>query len=385
MISASLVLLSAFQAPLEVPFRVSESAMLVDATVNGRKASFLFDTGFSGTVVMDASVNVGPAKGEMTLQDFVGTFNAKTVGLKSLSLGSVKIPVNDDMEIVQQPMNHISFGYNAHLDGIMGFQVIRNFVTEINFEKSRFILHPKSVDISQRKPDNKRTFLLKMLPTGRGSIELVAQTKEGKKMILALDTGNAFYATTHKDVLERVGLWKPGDKPKFMSLSGVASGPVQSFYKRMEDVAIYGVPVPSAVWSIIDLPASSAEGDGTIGFGFLKNFNIIIDYDRRRVWLDNFSGKVSSEEPGGIGVSASTNERTGRVEIYLVSEDSPAAKAGLKKGDQILSIDGKDAPKGAFRELDQMLDGPVGSKVQLAISRGGNLVRFEVERAALVN
>ncbi len=373
------------QTASEVPFRVSENAIIVEATVNGRKANFLFDTGFSGTLVMDDSLNVGPAKGTMTLQDFVGTFTAKTIGLKSLSLGAVKIPVDADMEIVQQPMSHMSLGYNSHLDGIMGYQVIRNFVSEINFQKSKFVLHPKSLDLTQRTPDNKRTFLTRMLPTGNNSIEMTAQASNGKKMVLALDTGNAFYATTHKDVLERVGLWEAGKKPKYMRMSGVASGPVESFYKRMDNVTIFGVPVPSSTWSIIDLPASSADGDGTIGFGFLKNFNMVIDYDRRRVWLENFTGKLADEEPGSTGISATTNDRTGRVEIFLVSDESPAAKAGVKRGDQILSIDGKDLLKPTFREIDAKLEGPVGSKVSLAVSRGGSLIRFELERTSLAN
>ena len=38
--------------------------------------------------------------------------------------------------------------------------------------------------------------------------------------------------------------------------------------------------VARSVWSVIDLPSSSAQHDGTIGFGFLKHFNITIDLKR---------------------------------------------------------------------------------------------------------
>jgi len=380
----TLALLVGLQAPIQIPFRLADDAIVVDAQVNGKKATFMFDTGFSGTVVLDTTINIGPATGTMTLRDFVGELEAKTVKVKSLVLGNKDVH-REGMEAVQQSMSGLSFGYNTHVDGIMGFEVIRDYVAEINFEKSMFILHPKIVDITKRTPDGKKSFLVRMLPTGHNSIELQAVTSAGKKMNLALDTGNAFYGTTHKDVLERVGLWEAGREPKFMKLSGVASGTVESFYMRMKDLTIFGVPVASSVWSIIDLPSSSADGDGTIGFGFLKHFNIVIDYDRRRVWLENFSGKVTDPERGSVGISATTNERTNRVQIVRVAPSSPAAEAGIKEGDQILSVDGKELVKATYRQVEALLEGLAGTKVKLALSRSGALMRFDLERKALVN
>ncbi|HZH98232.1 MAG TPA: PDZ domain-containing protein, partial [Fimbriimonadaceae bacterium] len=274
----------------------------------------------------------------------------------------------------------------THCDGIMGFAVIQNYVTEINMEKSRFIFHPKSVDITKRTPDNKKSFLLKMLPLGHSSIELEVMAPTGKRLHLALDTGNSFYATTHKDVLERVGLWPENKQAKFLKSSFVASGAVDSWSKKMENMTIYGVPVKTSYWDIIDLPSSSAEGDGTVGFGFLKNFNIIIDYDRRRVWLENFTGKVENDPTGEIGISAAYDARRGRVRVFRVAPESPADKAGIKAGDDVLSIDGTPMGKElGYREIEALLDGEVGSKVKLSVSRGGDLKRYELERAHLIN
>lgn len=36
---------------VEVPFRLGEDAIVVDAEVNGKKVSLMFDTGFGGSVV----------------------------------------------------------------------------------------------------------------------------------------------------------------------------------------------------------------------------------------------------------------------------------------------------------------------------------------------
>jgi predicted aspartyl protease len=380
----SILAISLQTAAVEVPFRVGDDAIIVDVKVNGRKASLMFDTGFSGSVVLDESLNIGKATGSMRLRDFVGEFEAKTVKIKSLMIGTLDVN-SDVMEAVQQPMAHMSQSYNTHTDGILGFQAVKNHVFEINFQNKKFVFHPRSVDISQRKPDNVKTFLARLLPIGHNSIEMEVVASNGKKMVLALDTGNAFYATTHKDVLERIGLWQSGRKPEFMRQAWVASGPVDSWYASLKDVTIFGVPVKESVWSIIDMPSSSAEGDGTIGFGFLKNFNIIIDMERRRVWLENFTGKVADDAVADVGISAFFDNRSKRFRIVRVTPGGPADKAGIKVGDELLGIDGSEALNIGNRELDRRLSGEPGSKVSLAISRQGNLMRFELERTLLIN
>lgn len=384
MLAVALALLAGPEAPIEVPFHSTENAIIVDATVNGRTMTFMFDTGFSGAFVVDDGINLGKSTGKMTLRDFVGEFQADTVKLTSVKLGDKAID-STDMEAVVQPAD-FSSAYSTHCDGIMGLEVMRNQVLEINFEKSRFIFHPKSLDISSRTPDGKKTFLLKMLPIGHNSVVLPVKAPSGKSMVLALDTGNSFYATTHRDVLERMGLWEADKKPLFMSSSFVASGAVDTWHKKLDNMLIFGVPVPTSYWDIIDLPSGSAESDGTVGHGFLKHFNIILDYDRRRVWLDNFSGSVSDDPPGECGIKAAYDPRSKKVIVAHVSPDSPAEKAGVKLFDQLLSVDGKEI-LGAlgYKELESMIDGKVGTKVSVSLSRRGELIRLDLDRKPLVN
>jgi hypothetical protein len=388
MLASILALLPVAQAPapgtIEWPFRVMESAIIVDSTVNGMNISCMFDTGFSGAYVLNDNVNVGRPTGTMMLRDFVGQFEAKTVNIRSLSMGQKKIDPSD-MQIVQQPARDWSSSYGTRVDGIMGMEPLVNYVTQINFERSRFIFHPDSHDISKVKPDNKRTFLLRMLPKGRNSIELNVRTANGQKMTLALDTGNGFYATTHKDVLERIGLWKPGTNPVYTKTSWVASGPVDSFYVRMKDTNIYGVPVPESVWSIIDLPSSSADHDGTVGFQFLKNFNITIDFKRRLVLLENFTGRTADEPKAETGIFAFYDERASRMRIVNVTPGSPAAKAGIRPGDFLVSVDGNFIKNVSFERVQKMMEGALDSEIQVETSRGNALQRHTLKRAFLIN
>lgn len=368
-----------------VPFRLGEDAIIVDAKVNGKDLSFMFDTGFSGSVIVDSAVNIGPPTGTQVLRDFVGELTASTVKLRSLTLGNKVINTQGMGDAISRPGSDYSFAYNTRVDGIMGFEVIKDNITEINFQTNRFIFHPPGYDISKRTPDNKRTFLARLLPIGGNSLEMSVDLTNGKRIILALDTGNAFYATTHKDVLQRVGLWPDDRKPRYMGSASVASGPVDTFNVSMPPLKIYTVPVENSVWDVIDLPSSSVDGDGTVGFGFLKNFNITIDFGRRRVWLENFTGKVANEPDGEVGISAGYFDQRKRTVVFSVAPESPAAAAGIKELDEILSIDGQELVTAGFRKVRRMLNGPIGTKVKVVVSRNGEVFRHELERKALLN
>ncbi|MER3495398.1 MAG: hypothetical protein C4320_00340, partial [Armatimonadota bacterium] len=293
----------------------------------------MFDTGFSAWVNVNSNISLGKPTGKTTMVDFVGTSEADTVKIKSLQLGGKPVNCSSNAEAFISGNTDYSSGYNTHCDGLMGFAVIKDNITEINFEKKKFIIYPRSFDITKLPVDNKKKFLVKLSPTGAASMELPVETANGGILTLSLDTGNAFYATTFPESLERVGILKEGFKPKFIKQSGVASGAVDSYSMKMPPLKIFGVPVETSVWDIINLPSALAGFDGTVGFGFLKNFNIVIDYDRRRVHLTNWTGSTADEEEGDVGIGAAHNDRTNRTIVYGVTPDGPADKAGIKRGD----------------------------------------------------
>jgi len=372
-------------APIEIPFRIADDALLVDATVNDSKVALVFDTGFGGSVLVDETVDIGPAAGTTVLRDFVGEFEAKTVKITSLKLGPVTIP-SAGMMAIQEPLEGMTEGYNMHTDGLIGLNAIKNYVTEFDFEHQKLILYPRSTDITKRVPDGKKTFLAKLLPIGNTSMQMLVSVPTGRTMVMALDTGNSFYATTHRDVLERVGLW-PNDKdPQFMKMSGIASGQVDSWNLQMPPLKVFGIPVENSVWSIIDLPSGSAESDGTVGFEFLRNFNFTVDFERRRIWFENFTGQTGNDPVAETNLFGGYRDKTKKVEVWRVMPNSPAAKAGIKKGDEVISVDDKElAGATTFRKFETLMQGDLGTTVDVVISRGGNLMRYDLKRAYLVN
>ncbi|MFB8798323.1 MAG: PDZ domain-containing protein [Microcoleus sp.] len=101
--------------------------------------------------------------------------------------------------------------------------------------------------------------------------------------------------------------------------------------------------------------------------------------DGLRLWnlsgqrLSQFGGRAQkSEEFSGVGFNIEFNENTKILTVVKVLENSPAKKAGIKVGDQILAIDGNPTTDMSLDENINLLRGEAGTKVVLKIIRQGN-------------
>lgn len=75
---------------------------------------------------------------------------------------------------------------------------------------------------------------------------------------------------------------------------------------------------------------------------------------------------------GGIGASLRKTKPTEPLVIWRVFTGSPAEKAGLKDGDVIRSVDGRDVSTFGVQSVVDLIRGPVGQPVNLTIQSGGN-------------
>ena len=78
----------------------------------------------------------------------------------------------------------------------------------------------------------------------------------------------------------------------------------------------------------------------------------------------------SSFEGIGALVEPTDEEKRTGVRIVHPFEGAPADKAGLRKGDEIIAVDGKDVTNMLLDEAVGLIRGPAGSKVVLTIKRG---------------
>jgi len=112
--------------------------------------------------------------------------------------------------------------------------------------------------------------------------------------------------------------------------------------------------------------------------------------------LDPYSGYVNPDEYnrlrenldqefGGVGIVVEMNPETKRLTVMTPLVGTPAYKAGLRSGDQIVEINGKDTEGMTLEDSVQLMRGPEGSKVDLKLLRTDVAEPIEVtlERARI--
>lgn len=99
------------------------------------------------------------------------------------------------------------------------------------------------------------------------------------------------------------------------------------------------------------------------------------DYDALR---ESASGRYE-----GIGIDI--DYRDGEVTVITPLEGTPASKLGLRPGDKIVKIEGRDVSRLSNAEFNALVRGKAGTKVRLTIARPGvvNPMDYVVERAVV--
>ena len=95
-----------------------------------------------------------------------------------------------------------------------------------------------------------------------------------------------------------------------------------------------------------------------------------------------FQNTLSSQPFGGIGVQLGLGEG-GTIIVFKVLEKSPASKAQVMVGDLVLSVDGRAVGGFQPRQVEEMIQGEVGTAVSLTMSRDGVRYELNLERVVL--
>ncbi|MDD6551429.1 MAG: S41 family peptidase [Lachnospiraceae bacterium] len=87
----------------------------------------------------------------------------------------------------------------------------------------------------------------------------------------------------------------------------------------------------------------------------------------------------------GIGVSVLRDSKTKKVTVHQVFEGSSADKAGIEKGDVLISADGAFAENLTLNEFTKKIRGKAGSEVTIVYSHNGEQHTVKLKRAAVEN
>lgn len=410
----------------KIKFELIDNLIIIPVNINGVQLSFLLDTGVTKPIIFNF-VNV---------TDSLSINNVEKIQLRGLGGGEtiealrslnnvVKIGkginINQDLFVILDQTLNFTPKLGTDVHGIIGYDLFKDFIVEVNYRRKYIILHDP--DYYVYKDCKKCESLILSFNNKKPYLDAgVIIDNRDIPVKLLIDSGGSDDLWIFEDVAEGLSL---GNSPYFTDFLGFGlSGDVHGKRSKVEGFNIksfklknVNVAYPDS--SSIRYAKQFSERDGSIAGGLLRRFNMIIDYRNARLTLKknanfkvpfyyNKSGIVLEQQglrvvkdlkrpsidnlfPSSIGDD--NNGRASPNTVYLaqlmeytlkpaytivkIRENSPAAETGLKVGDVVVSINGKETSKFTLQEVLGAFHDKDGKIIFLKIERNGLLMRYK--------
>jgi predicted aspartyl protease len=254
----------------------AQPLILLPVHVNGQGPfEFILDTGagtslLSSDLAKELEIKVVGSKDGQTAGGKVSVSLAK---VDSFAVGEAKL---DDIDVGIVDLSHIGTAIGAKIDGDLGYNFLKHFRISIDYRDCEIRLDdPKRVEsfgssvqteIAMRLASPaKPLILVDVHANGRGPFQF------------AIDTGTSTTAIT-PELAKELGV---ASAPIGPATTGgahvdVTAGLLQSF--QVGGAKVDNMPVVVADFFAMLSQAVGAKLDGIVGYNFLRNYKVVIDY-----------------------------------------------------------------------------------------------------------
>jgi hypothetical protein len=336
--------------------------IIVPATINGRAATLLFDSGAANYFPWETARRFGlVVSGGVNLG---GVGNGSTTGgfamVDEISIGKAKL--HDEAAMVG-PLPYVAKRPQAGviIDGLTGFEFLSEFRTTLDYAK-------QTLTFSRFQDDTKPKGVTEPYFSDGHDIYVEA-TIDGAHGLFRLDTGDHATVSVFRAFAVKHHLFEKGGT---MELSaGGLGGTLPTHEFKDETFALAGTTFTRVPVSVSDTHTGSFASRslaGNLGTGILSRFCITFDYRAHTLTFlpnPNADAPFPLENPGLSITQNDANELT----VLSVRAGSQAEAAGIRAGDAIVAVNGASVPKqqlGVY-DLQPLLYGT--KSVELTIRR----------------
>ncbi len=366
---------------VEVPFRFEQNKIVVPLSVNGSPPlDFVFDSGASVSVLFASRVDddlaqdldlriIGPAQ-------VIGAGGGGVGGMDTawdvrLEIGGLRV-TGVPLAVLRAELPASELGEQ----GVVGRDLLDHWVVTLDwqhrhlrFTEPEHFQVPTTAEILPLSYRDGHVFV---------EAEVNLDGQRGRPVRLVVDSG-AFHALA----LDARG-WGSLPTPHLddallgRGLAGDIRGGIgRARSLRLGTTVLRDVLIRYPGPDVIEVIAVGS--DGNLGAEVLRRFVVTFDYPGRRLLLEPTPAVTEAFAFSTAGFAVrSTFTEEGAARIEDLYADSPATEAGLRRGDEVIRIDGQrpsDLGVDAFRAL---LQGPPGTVLQLEVQRGTSVRSVEL-------
>ena len=395
----------------KVNFKLINNLIIIPIEVNGVKLSFILDSGVSKPILFNVSdqdsVQLRDVS-EITIKGLGGGDPIKGLSSKNnvFQLNEIR-NYNQLLYVVLDKQMNFSPSLGIPIHGIMGYDLFRDFVVEINYSSEYIKFHDP--EFYKEKENKKSQTLPLTIRRNRAYIDgnIGLSTAKDVPVKLLIDTGSTDAVWLFKD--EEKGLGIPEQNYQDFLGEGL-NGSI--FGKRTKVNAIklgdFALKEAKAAFPDMETFSTSLVGgnrNGSIGGAILKRFNIVFNYPAKQITLKknryfntpfqyNMSGLqlqhngvryIANRIADSRGFVINSSRKFGDVQILMENQTrlslvpeiivsgiragSPAEVAGLQEGDIILAVNGRRIHSYKLQEVMKMLNEKEGKRVKVLIER----------------
>ncbi|RLD23445.1 MAG: hypothetical protein DRI71_05310 [Bacteroidetes bacterium] len=368
---------------ITVPFILNFDHIIITLSLNGSEPlNFLFDSGAGGTLITNEAADSLGFKSSVNRKN-VGVSGSHKVGV----IKGVKLAVEDNklgnitLLSTDMPLEEMDDGRKVH--GVIGYPILSRYIVEIDYIKNLLKLYNRN---SYTYTGNGQTLpinIVSNLPiTGATVVMYNDMAFEGDFLV---DTGARSYmiisapSVVHYDMADNIGDYysvraKIGSSQKRAKIRHGKLKSLQFAGNNFEDVPVALSSDSKGVLSMPDI-------DGIIGNRLLRRYKVIFDYQHGLIHLEPNDQIGDSYETNLTGFNISFKK--GKPFIKNVVDRSPADKAGLRNGDEVISINGNLVENISSEEVRQAFLAN-GDKIEIVIKRNRKFKYTEFILKALI-
>jgi hypothetical protein len=330
----------------------------------GPERLFLLDSG-AGMTMIDEDL-----AGILRLETVGSIPGAGAGGMTDFSMTRIPGFRTGDVEFEEQtaiiyPISDLTGRYSGiETGGVLGYDFLSRFVTRIDYEKGAITFFRRGSQPSIELGDTISAPLLHRIFSIQVSLD------ERYTGTFLLDTG-ANSSILQKSFVEANSLLE-GRETVEIAVAG-AGGEERAIVSRFEFI---GIGETRLVDPVLTIPQSGKgigafEGiSGVIGNDILERFTVWLDYPEQIAVLKPNRSLEKPFWPDRSGLQITAGDG-GRLEVRLVIEGSPGAKAGIIRGDILERVNGIEAIEENIDIILSIFMGEHGDSAEIELMRDG--------------
>lgn len=347
-----------------IPFQLYRGNRIVlSGRINGMDTEMMLDSG-AGVTTLDKAYaqKIGLTGGQkITAQGVGGTQEAELFQGVTIEAGNLRL---SGVTVVAIDLSQVSKAIGRPMPVVLGRELFMNSIVALDFDRGELTLSPPkgfAAPAGATKVQLKRDGTLHYIPISVGGLPPVDA---------AFDLGNGGAISLSKEYHEQQPLF--ASLPYAIGMSGGVGGLHENKRVTLPKVEVAGFTFDAVPADLGSQPDGPYEGKANIGIQMFRPFKLTLDLGRDRLWLQR-NGAPAEFQRDRSGLF--TLLEGDHFNVLHVSPGSPADKAGMKKGDKLVAIDGESVGQDFFAgSKSAWARGPAGTRVELAKSDGATAI-----------